>query len=218
MQFVGRGPAGPPFQVDFRRAAADSFPRIKHDTQEATMQVNITFRHLEPTEGLKAHVKDKVAHIQRYVDRPSEAHAVLHLENLQHHAEITMKAGPFSVRGRAKSEDMYASIDAAADKIERQLKKHKERVRNHKATLIPKDWMPVDVRHEILDEPQDAPSSRVVSTSRFQTKPMTLDDAIMQMDLLNSRFYVFQDAKTRVINVVYRRDDEKLGVIEAKPG
>lgn len=182
------------------------------------MQVNITFRHLEPTEGLKAHVKDKVAHIQRYVDRPSEAHAVLHLENLQHHAEITMKAGAFSVRGRAKSEDMYASIDAAADKIERQLKKHKERVRNHKATLIPKDWMPVDIRHEIHDEPHDSPSSRVVSTSRFQTKPMTLDDAIMQMDLLNSRFYVFQDAKTRVINVVYRRDDEKLGVIEAKPG
>src|SRR5512137_2585750 len=180
------------------------------------MQVNITFRHLEPTEGLKAHVKDKVAHIQRYVDRPSEAHAVLHLENLQHHAEITMKAGPFSVRGRGKSEDMYASIDAAADKIERQLKKHKERVRNHKATLIPKDWRPVDIRHEIIDQPSDAPSSRVVSTSKFQATPMSLDEAIMQMDLLNSRFYVFQEAKTRAINVVYRRDDGKLGVIEAQ--
>ena len=157
------------------------------------MQVNITFRHLEPTEALKEHVKDKVAHIQRYIDRPSEAHAVLHLENLSHHAEITMKAGPFSVRGRGKSEDMYASIDAAADKIERQLKKHKERVRNHKATLIPKDWTPVDIRHEIRDE------------------------AIVQMDLLNSRFYVFQEAKSRGINVVYRRDDGKLGVIEARP-
>ncbi len=181
------------------------------------MQVNITFRHLEPTEALKAHVKDKVAHIQRYIDRPSEAHAVLHLENLSHHAEITMKAGPFSVRGRGKSEDMYASIDAAADKIERQLKKHKERVRNHKATLIPKDWAPVDIRHDVLDEPKDAPSARLVSTSKFQAKPMSLDEAIVQMDLLNSRFYVFQDEKTRGINVVYRRDDGKLGMIEAKP-
>ena len=182
------------------------------------MQVNITFRHLEPTEALKEHVKDKVAHIQRYIDRPTEAHAVLHLENLHHHAEITMKAGPFSVRGRAKSEDMYASIDAAADKIERQLKKHKERVRDHKATLIPKDWVPVDVRHEILDEKKDAPSARVVSTSRFQAKPMTLDEAIVQMDLLNARFYVFQDATSRAIAVVYRRDDGKLGLIDTKVG
>ncbi len=179
------------------------------------MQVNITFRHLEPTEALKDHVKAKVAHIQRYIDRPSEAHAVLHVENLSHHAEITMKAGAFSVRGRGRSEDMYASIDAAADKIEKQLKKHKERVRNHKATLIPKDWVPVDVRHDVIDEPQDVPSARVVSTSKFQARPMTLDEAILQMDLLNSRFYVFQDAKTRGVNVVYRRDDGKLGVIEA---
>ena len=142
---------------------------------------------------------------------------MLHLENLSHHAEITMKAGPFSVRGRAKSEDMYASIDAAADKIERQLKKHKERVRNHKATLIPKNWIPIDIRHEIIDEPSDAPSARVVSTSKFQAKPMSLDEAITQMDLINSRFYVFQEAKTHAINVVYRRDDGKLGVIEASP-
>ena len=181
------------------------------------MQVNITFRHIEPTEALKEHVKEKVAHVQRYIDRPTEAHAVLHVENLHHHAEITMKAGPFSVRGRGRSEDMYASIDAAADKIERQLKKHKERVRNHKATLIPKDWVPVDVSHEVIEPKHDAPSARVVSTSSFQARPMSLDEAIVQMDLLNSRFYVFQDAATRGIKVVYRRDDEKLGVIEARP-
>ena len=89
------------------------------------MQVNITFRHLEPTEALKSHVKGRVEHVQRYIDRPSEAHAVLHVENLSHHAEITVKAGRFLLRGTAKTKDMYASIDEAADKIERQLKKHK---------------------------------------------------------------------------------------------
>jgi putative sigma-54 modulation protein len=220
MQFLGRGRAGPPPRRDsgvLRSIHFIASSPTTSDNQEVTMQVNITFRHLEPTEALKAHVKDKVAHIQRYVDRPGEAHAVLHLENLQHHAEITMKAGAFSVRGRGKSEDMYASIDAAADKIERQLKKHKERVRNHKATLIPKNWIPIDIRHEIIDEPSDAPSARVVSTSKFQAKPMSLDEAITQMDLINSRFYVFQEAKTHAINVVYRRDDGKLGVIEASP-
>ena len=102
------------------------------------MQVNITFRQLEPTEALKAHVRDKLSHIQRYVDRPTEAHAVLHLENLDHHADLTMKAGSFLLRGRARSGDMYASIDMAAEKIERQLKKHKAKLKNHKPTLIPR--------------------------------------------------------------------------------
>jgi putative sigma-54 modulation protein len=216
MQFVDRGPSGYLPSGERLHAAVDSFLHIPHDHEESPMQVNITFRHLEPTEALKTHVKDKVAHIQRYIDRPTEAHAVLHVENLQHHAEIQMKAGSFSLRGRARSEDMYASIDAAADKIERQLKKHKERVRNHKATLLPKDWSPVAIRHEIIAEPVDAPSARVVSTSTFQARPMSLDEAIVQMDLLNSRFYVFQDPKSRGLNVVYRRDDGKLGVIEAK--
>lgn len=95
------------------------------------MQLNITFRHLEPTEALKAHVRDKMSHIQRYLDRPTEAHAVLHLENLDHHADLTMKAGSFLLRGRARSGDMYASIDLAAGKIERQLKKHKDRLNGH---------------------------------------------------------------------------------------
>ena len=97
------------------------------------MQVNITFRHLEPTEALKSHVKGRVEHVQRYIDRPSEAHAVLHVENLSHHAEITVKAGRFLLRGTAKTKDMYASIDEAADKIERQLKKHKAKLQDHKA-------------------------------------------------------------------------------------
>jgi len=179
------------------------------------MQVNITFRQLEPTDALKSHVQDKVQHIQRYIDSPTEAHAVLRVENLHHHAEITMKAGPFSLRGRARSEDMYASIDAAAEKIERQLKKHKERVRDHKATLFPRDWVPVDVRHGILEEPPASPSARVVSSSTFKARPMTLDEAILQLDLLNSRFYVFQNARSRAINVVYRREEGGLGLLEA---
>ncbi len=177
------------------------------------MQVNITFRHLDPTEALKAHVRDKLLHIQRYVDRPTEAHAVLHLENLDHHADLTMKAGSFLLRGRARSGDMYASIDLAAEKIERQLKKHKQKLQNHKPTHIPHGWVPVEVRHEVLAE--SPASQRVVKSSNFQAKPMSLDEAIMQMDLLNSHFYVFQNAGNRSLNVVYRRDDGHLGLIEA---
>lgn len=180
------------------------------------MQVNITFRHLEPTEALKSHATDKVEHVQRYIDRPSGAHVVLYLENLLHHADITLKAGPFLVRGQAKSADMYASIDQAADKIERQLKKHKEKLKSHKAAVPPNGWKPLDVRHDVLAS-ASAPSERVVKSTRFQAKPMSLDEAILQLDLLESQFFVFQNARDHAINVVYRRADGNLGLIEARP-
>jgi putative sigma-54 modulation protein len=179
------------------------------------MQVNITFRHLEPTEALKAHARDKVEHVQRYVDRASDAHVVLYVDNLQHHADITLKAGPFLVRGQARSEDMYASIDAAAEKIERQLKKHKEKLKNHKTQVPANGWKPLDVRHDVL-APAPSPSDRVVKSSSFQAKPMSLDEAIMQLDLLESNFFVFQNARDHAINVVYRREDGNLGLIEAR--
>jgi putative sigma-54 modulation protein len=196
-------------------AAAEAFQESQGGW---AMQVNITFRHLEPTDALKAHVKDRVEHVKRYIDRPSEAHAVLHVENLDHHAEITVKAGRFLLRGTGRSQDMYASIDAAAERIERQLKKHKEKLYNHKANGHAADWKPVEVRHDVLDilEHPDRPSHRLVKSTRFQAKPMTLDEAILQLELLDARFYVFQSTQDGGIDVVYRRDDGSFGLIEAR--
>ena len=182
------------------------------------MQVNITFRHLEPTDALKSHVRDRVAHVGRYIDRPSECHAVLHVENLDHHAEITVKAGRFLLRGTGRSQDMYASIDAAADRIERQLKKHKSKLYDHHKGTNGHEAAPVEVRHDVLDilEHPDRPSHRVVKSEKYQAKPMTVDEAILQLELLDASFYVFQNAKDRGVNVVYRRDDGNFGLIEAK--
>jgi putative sigma-54 modulation protein len=182
-----------------------------------SMQVNITFRHLEPTEALKSHVKGRVEHVQKFIDRPSEAHAVLHVENLSHHAEITVKAGRFLLRGTAKSKDMYASIDEAADKIERQLKKHKGKLAAMKnGTHVEAE--PIEVRHDVLDiiEHPERPSHKVVKSTAFQAKSMALDDAIVQLEMLGSQFFVFQNVRDSAINVVYRREDGSLGLIEAR--
>jgi putative sigma-54 modulation protein len=110
---------------------------------------------------------------------------------------------------------MYASIDAAAEKIERQLKKHKEKLKNHKFVERANGARAIDVRHEVFDVAK-APSDRVVKSDTFQAKPMTLDEAVLQLDLLNTQFFVFQNAKDHAINVVYRRDDGNLGLIEAR--
>ncbi|MFL5302357.1 MAG: ribosome hibernation-promoting factor, HPF/YfiA family [Anaeromyxobacteraceae bacterium] len=179
------------------------------------MQVNITFRHLESTEALKSYAREKVEHVQKFIDRPSEVHVVLYVDNLEHHADINLKAGPFHLRGQAKSEDMYASIDLATDKIQKQLKKHKDKVKNHKFAALPEGWEPMDIRHDVFDF-EKHPSDRVVKSSSFQAKPMSLDEAVLQMDLLDSQFYVFQNAKDRAVNIVYRREDGNLGLIEAR--
>jgi ribosome hibernation promoting factor len=180
------------------------------------MQLNITFRHLDPTEALKAHVKGRVEHVQRYIDRPSEAHAVLHVDNLDHHAEITVKAGRFLLRGTAKSPDMYASIDKAADKIERQLLKHKEKIQDHHKGPAAAEETTVEVRHDVLDVLARPERHAVVKSTQFQAKPMSLDEAILQLELLDAHFYVFQNSADRAINVVYRRDDGNVGLIEAR--
>jgi putative sigma-54 modulation protein len=210
---IGRGTGG----KFVRRAAADAFSAMVLPRRRF-MQVNITFRHLEPTEALKAHVRDRIEHVERYVDRSSEAHAVLHVENLHHHAEITVKAGRFLLRGSAKTQDMYASIDAAAEKIERQLMKHKSKLNTFKVNGNHAEAADIDVRHDILDmlEHPDRPSHRVVKSSKFQAKPMSVDEALLQLELLDAHFFVFQNSADRTINVVYRREDGNFGLIEAQ--
>jgi len=104
------------------------------------------------------------------------------------------------------------------EKIEKQLKKHKQKLQQHKPNGVHPESSAVDIRHDILDilDNPDRPSHRVVKSTQFQAKPMTLDEALMQLDLLDARFYVFQNEKDLAINVVYRRDDGNFGLIEAR--
>ncbi len=180
------------------------------------MQVNITFRGMESTDSLKSHVTDRIEHIARHFDKPVEAHAVLSLERYLHHADINLHAGQFHVRGKEKCEDMYASIDMAVDKIERQLKKYKERLRSHRPSHI-HATEPVRVRYEILEAKGiDGVTPDVIRTDEFLAKPMNVEEALMQMDLLNNDFLVFTRPETPTdVSVVYRRKDGNFGLIQA---
>src|SRR5438309_10226530 len=95
------------------------------------MQLNITFRQFGASDALKEYAADKVERVNKYLDRAGEAHVVLSLERHLHHADITIHSAGWVLRGREKSEDMYASIDLAMDKIERQLRRYKERLKHH---------------------------------------------------------------------------------------
>src|ERR1044071_1967299 len=95
------------------------------------MQLNITFRHFDPIDSLKNYAREKVDRAEKYLDKAGEAHVVLSLERHLHHADITIHSGSWVLRGREKSEDMYASIDLAMDKIERQLRRYKDKLKSH---------------------------------------------------------------------------------------
>jgi putative sigma-54 modulation protein len=190
------------------------------------MQMNITFRHFDPIDTLKNYAAEKVERAHKYLDRAGEAHVVLSLERHLHHADITITSGPFVLRGREKSEDMYASIDLAMDKIERQLRRYKDRLKHHhgRDRVHHRQGLVKDlkVRHDVVElaEPEREPNPekatpRVIKTNDLLIKPLEVEEAIMQMDLMNNDFLVFTNAGTKEMNVVYRRKDGHYGLIEA---
>jgi len=182
------------------------------------MQTNITFRNLDATEAIKSYARDKVDRVHKYLDGASEAHVVLAVDRgYQHQADITIHAGHFFLRGREVSTDLYASIDLAMDKIERQLKRYKEKIK-HRRAHPHHNADNIKVRHDVVvwgaEEVQAEP--RVVKSSEFPAKPMSVDEAVMQMDLIDNDFLVFQNSRSHEVNVIYRRQDGNYGLIEAK--
>ena len=209
----------------------------------AAMQLDVTFRNIESSEALKAYAREKVERVNKYVDRPMEAHVVLSSERHVMHADIQIHVAQSDLvlRGKAREEDLYASVDVAMDKIERQLRRYKEKLKNHKPSA---NGAPLKVRYGVLAPeglvpealladgmptvaagdaagPDDAgapaagDASRIVRNTEFLAKPMTVDEAVMQMDLMNNEFLVFRDAQTAGVNVIYRRKDGNIGLIEA---
>ncbi len=178
------------------------------------MQVNITFRNMFATDALRNHVQEKLQKVvDRYLDKVTEVHVTLSLERYLHHADINLHAGNFHVRGKEKSEDMYASIDMAIDKIERQVKKHKDRLKTHRAAHVHANG-PVLVRYEIFSaKEEEGMAPEMVRSNEFLAKPMSVEEALMQMDLLNNDFLVFTPPNSTDVNVVYRRKDGNFGLI-----
>ena len=191
------------------------------------MQVSVTFRHMDPTQALKDFAHEKVARIEKYIHTPMDANVVLSTERYMHKADITIKAHGFMMRGQEKSEDMYSSIDGAVDKIERQVRKYRKKITSHK----PREGQRMKVRLNYMepyeenladDEAQEAelseinatPPPAIAKTQELDAHPLSINEAIIQMDLMHNDFLVFVNADTNEVNVLYRREDEGLGLIE----
>jgi putative sigma-54 modulation protein len=179
------------------------------------MQISVTFRHMEPSDALKSYAADKIERLAKYVPSPTDVHVVMSKHKYRNSVDVKLVSKGIVLRGEENTEDMYSAIDLAVDKIERQARKYKDRIRDY-APVALADEIPVKL--DVI-EPEgltEEAGPRIVRSSEFSAKPMTVDEAVMQMDLMNNDFLVFMNAQSRDVNVVYRRQDGNYGLIEAK--
>jgi putative sigma-54 modulation protein len=178
------------------------------------MQVSVTFKNLDSSEHLKTYVKNKLDKLDKLLDNPAEASVVLSVEKIRHIAEIKLTGDRLNINCREKTNDMYSSIDMALDKLEKQIKKNKQKKQKHRKG----DRSEIREQKEMTED-LIAPAPSEVSTPRIRPqnieyKPMDIEEASMQIALTPDNFLVFTNSITNRVNVLYRRKDGDLGLIQ----
>ncbi len=179
------------------------------------MHTSVTFKNIDPSDNLKAYVQDKLDRFDRFLDSPAEANVVLSVEKFRHIAEIGITGRKLNIIGKEETNDMYSAIDMVLDKIGKQLKKSKEKIRDRKGGakigMFAEDFA---VAEDVAVAEDDGEKRLVVKNIDY--KPMDVEEALMQMDLVTDNFLVFSNAKTDQINVIYRRNDGNFGLIQPR--
>ena len=183
------------------------------------MTVAITGRHVDVTPELKSYTEKKVRQLTRHFPRVVSANVVLASDRRYHVAEITLQATGLTAHATDRSHDLETAIDLVTGKLERQLRRYKERLRDHRARRGQETVRGVSLTVNVLEgtELERHPSRpRVIRTDQYAIKPMDLDEALMQMDLIHQDFLVFRNAQSRSVNVLYRRSDGHYGLVETE--
>jgi putative sigma-54 modulation protein len=194
------------------------------------MQLSATFRHMDASQAVRDYALEKLEKIRKYFHKdPISAHAVFSVERGFHHVadlNITLPNG-ILINAKEVTEDMYSSIDLAAARIERQVRKWKEKIRDHKPhggpaasvreMVIPREEMEPQVPPATAPAPESTSVGagfRVIKDTTVTTRSMRVEDAVMQLNLLGDELLVFTDATSGSISVLYRRKDGNYGLIE----
>ena len=175
------------------------------------MRYTITGRNIEITDGLKKAVEEKLHKLGKYFTEDTEAKITLSVQKEAHKIEVTIPTKQGLIRAEEVSEDMYASIDKVEDIIERQIKKFKNKLVDRKQSGVSFSELFINEEDSDVEEEDEI---KIVKTKRFSIKPMDPEEACLQMELLAHDFYVFRNAISDEICVVYKRKDGKYGIIE----
>lgn len=175
------------------------------------MQITVTGRHLETTEALKQYATERFQKLDKYLPKNSATTITLSVVKKVHHiAEAMIKADGILIQASEETEEMYSSIDLLLEKIERRVRKYKEKITNHKHQTAEAGMVNAA---SAASHPEDR-IPLIIKTKRFDLKPMTSEEAVMQMELLDKPFFVFANAGSGQVNVIYRRKDGNVGLIE----
>lgn len=173
------------------------------------MQTSVTFKNIDPSDHLKSYVSEKLNRFDKYLYNPAEANVVLSVEKFRHIAEINIIGDRLNINGKEETEDMYSAIDMTLDKLEKQIKKNKQKTRERR-TGKGKSKPNPDSALMAMEEDNE----KQIVVKNIDYKPMDVDEAIMQMDLMNGNFLVFTNARSDQVNVLYRRNDGDFGLIQ----
>ena len=172
------------------------------------MNLVISGKNLDITEGLRSAVEEKIGKLERYFTDSTEVHVTLSTEKNRQKIGITIPMKGSIIRAEEVSSDMYVSIDLVEEVIERQLRKYKNK-------LIDKEQNAVHLNQEFIDEDAyEEEEIQIIRSKKFAMKPMDPEEACVQMELLGHNFFVFRNSETEEVNVVYKRKGNTYGLIE----
>ncbi len=175
------------------------------------MRITITGKNIELTDGLKEAVEERLSKLEKYFAPETEVHVTLSVEKERQKIEVTIPVKGSVIRAEQVSNDMYVSIEVVEETIERQLKKYRKKIVT-KQQNVDKFFAQEYLSKE--DDDEDDEEIRIIRSKRFGIKPMYPEDACVQMELLGHDFFVFLNAETEEVNVVYKRKGNTYGLIE----
>ncbi|MDD5232465.1 MAG: ribosome-associated translation inhibitor RaiA [Syntrophales bacterium] len=175
------------------------------------MQVSVTFRNTEAADWFKNYVNDSFQKLRKYLDKPLEAHVIISVEKFRNVAEVNLMAKGININGKEEAKDMQLAFDSVMEKIERQIKKHKEKTRNHKEISSRAEAMSsLETAEEFADE-----RPRIAETRKVALIPMSPEEAILQLEeTKKNRFVIFRDSSTERVSLIFTREDGNYILVE----
>jgi len=170
------------------------------------MKIQVRGRNMDTTDALKDYISKRLGKLDKYIDNLGDAQVTMTVERGFHRIEVTIPINGMILRGEESTGDMYTSIDLVVEKLEKQIEKYKGKLQKRGARYV-------NDQRKTAAVPEDE-EPRLVRTKRFAIKPMPVEEAVLQMNLLGHNFFVFSNADTEQVNVVYKRKDGNYGLIE----
>ena len=168
------------------------------------MNIIINGRHMDLTENLKDYTEEKINRFEKYLANISEATVTLSVEKYRHKAEALLKINGSMIQAESITSEMYSSIDEVVEKLESQVRKYKEKVVSRRKNM----------RQQADSLPEEESAPMIIKNKSFDIKPMSVEEAAVSMEMMERSFFVFTNASSGDINVLYQRNDGNLGLIE----